>query len=114
MGQSSIVYNEIFRGLDAVKKSIWIAIMPGVLVLSAISFYAFERWSAQNDDRRSGLLALMPSDASAIIFVDVAELRSAPFLAELFAWAPKPQTDPDYAQFVRETGFDYERDLDRV
>src|SRR5439155_384565 len=30
------------------------------------------------------------------------------------AWAPKPQADADYAQFVKETGFDYERDLNRA
>src|SRR5262249_58666653 len=27
---------------------------------------------------------------------------------------PAPQIDDEYAQFLRETGFDYERDLDRV
>ena len=90
------------------------AIVAGALVLGAISFYALEHGFSQNDDPRSGILALMPPDASAVIFVDVAELRGAPFMAQLLVWAPKPQTDPDYAQFVRETGFDYERDLDRV
>lgn len=65
--------------------------------------------------KRSGhadVLALMPADASAVLFVDFHELRRAPFVAQLYAWAPKPQADPDYAQFLKETGFDYERDLD--
>ncbi|HEY2460055.1 MAG TPA: hypothetical protein VGI16_04575, partial [Candidatus Acidoferrum sp.] len=30
------------------------------------------------------------------------------------AWAPQPTVDADYAQFVRDTGFDYERDIDRI
>src|SRR5262249_4867298 len=29
-------------------------------------------------------------------------------------WAPRPAADSDYAQFVRDTGFDYERDLKRI
>jgi hypothetical protein len=32
----------------------------------------------------------------------------------LYAWAPKPQADAEYAQFQQATGFSYERDLDRV
>jgi hypothetical protein len=32
----------------------------------------------------------------------------------LLAWAPQTSQDADYAQFVKETGFNYERDLDRV
>src|SRR5260370_15158911 len=56
----------------------------------------------------------MPTDAKAVLFVDFGELRRAAFLAQLYAWGPKPQADEDYAQFVKETGFDYERDLARI
>ena len=96
------------------KKQYWIAIALAVLVAAAISFYAFEHWSAGSGADREDILAFMPPDASAVIFADVAELRRAPFIAELFAWAPKPQADADYAQFLHDTGFDYERDLDRA
>jgi hypothetical protein len=96
------------------KKQYWIAIVLAVLVVASISFYAFEHWSFDGSAHREDILAFMPSDASSVIFADVAELRRAPFIAELFAWAPKPQTDADYAQFLRDTGFDYERDLDRT
>src|ERR1700687_6373685 len=57
---------------------------------------------------------MMPTDESAILFAGFGELRHAPSVAKLYAWAPKPQADADYAQFVKETGFDYERDLDRM
>src|SRR5438034_8595503 len=33
---------------------------------------------------------------------------------ELYTWAPPPQADEDYTKFLNETGFDYERDLDRL
>ena len=54
------------------------------------------------------------TDASAVVYVDMQCDRRQIFLAQLLHWAPKPPADADYAQFVQETGFDYERDLDRV
>jgi hypothetical protein len=63
---------------------------------------------------RDAVLSAMPPDASAVVFADLTELRRAPFAAEFYNWIPKSQVDPEYAQFLRETGFDYEHDLDRV
>jgi hypothetical protein len=60
------------------------------------------------------LLALLPGNADAVVYVDLANLRNSIFLNELLAWAPKPAEDPEYAEFVKETGFAYERDLDQV
>jgi hypothetical protein len=54
----------------------------------------------------------MPVDASAVLFADVSEIRGSPFAAQLYAWAPRSEIDPEYAQFLAATGFDYERDLD--
>lgn len=85
-----------------------------VVVLSASGFFGYQRWGSSEGSPRPELLTEMPSDASAVVFLDFDELRRAPFIAKLYEWAPKPQSDADYAQFVRETGFDYERDLDRV
>jgi len=96
------------------KKQIWIGLVVLALASSLAAFYGYEKWSARTSPTRGALLAMMPSDASAVFFVDFAELRAAPFIAQLLAWAPKPQADPDYAQFMKDTGFDYERDLDRI
>ena len=41
-------------------------------------------------------------------------LRNSAFLNRLIALIPTPNEDPDYLEFVRSTGFDYTRDLDRV
>src|SRR5258706_6831253 len=54
----------------------------------------------------------MPPEASTVVFADLAELRRAPFAADLYNWIPKSQADAEYADFLRKTGFDYERDLD--
>src|SRR6266851_5677841 len=60
------------------------------------------------------LLDFAPQDSTVFVYADLAALRASPFLAQLAALAPAPNTDRDYAEFVRATGFDYERDLDRA
>jgi hypothetical protein len=96
------------------KKWAWIGLAAVVLTLSAAAFFGYRSWHVQNGTAREEMLALMPTDANTVLFADFGELRPAPFVAQLYAWAPKPQADADYAQFVKETGFDYERDLDRM
>jgi len=91
-----------------------IGLSAALAFLSMAAFFGVRKWSAHTGSPREEALTLMPTDASAVLFVDFREIRRAPFIAQLYAWAPKPQADADYAQFVKETGFDYERDLDRV
>jgi hypothetical protein len=61
---------------------------------------------------REALLSSMPPEASTVMFADLTELRRAPFATELYNWIPKSRVDAEYADFLRKTGFDYERDLD--
>jgi hypothetical protein len=96
------------------KKRKWIGLAAAVVVLGAAVFFGYRKYAAHSGPARDELLSLMPAEASAVIFADFGELRQAPFLAQLFAWAPKPQSDPDYVQFVNETSLNYERDLDRI
>jgi len=95
------------------KKQHWLLVLVGAL-LSAAVFLGYQKWRATSGAPREEMLALLPSDASAVIFLDLEELRRAPFMAKLYEWAPKPESDADYAQFLKDTGFDYERDLDRL
>jgi hypothetical protein len=60
------------------------------------------------------LAALAPADSNLVVFADVAALRASPLLEQLENLAPSPTPDPDYAAFVRASGFDYQRDLDGV
>jgi hypothetical protein len=63
---------------------------------------------------RAELLGFVPADATSVIFIDVDQLRSSPFLATLYAWASHPAEDSEYKQFIADTGFNYERDLSQV
>jgi len=88
----------------------------GALALGAVAaLLVYQHWKTRDlNAGREGMLALMPEEASAVIYADFAELRSSPFFAQLLKWAPEPTVDRDYAQFLQSTGFNYERDLDRV
>jgi hypothetical protein len=60
------------------------------------------------------LIENLPAQASSLVYVDLAALRQSGLLARLKSLAPDAQKEPEYAQFVSDTGFDFERDLDRL
>jgi hypothetical protein len=93
------------------RQFIALATAVGLAVLSLLVYFA---WFDAAIPGRNSLLSWMPEDAGTVLFIDLADLRRKPFFADLLAWAPKPDADPEYRQFVRDTGFDYERDLERV
>jgi hypothetical protein len=100
--------------MENMKKRTSIGLAAVVVVLSAAVFFGYRKWGVPSASPRKEMLVLMPTDASAVFFADFGGLRQAPVIAQLYAWAPKPQADADYAQFVKETGFDFERDLERI
>jgi hypothetical protein len=63
------------------------------------------------------ILSQLPADAPVVAYIDAANLRAlqnSPLAAALGLASPGPQADRDYANFVRDTGFDYTRDLDHA
>ena len=63
------------------------------------------------------ILSQLPADAPVVTYIDAANLRAlqnSPLAAALGLATPGPQADRDYANFVRDTGFDYTRDLDHA
>jgi hypothetical protein len=54
---------------------------------------------------------LLPPNADAVIYVDVQTIRRA---VTLFGQAPAVPHDPEYDNFIRQTGFQFERDLDQA
>lgn len=63
------------------------------------------------------ILSQLPADAPVIGYVDAAALRklqNSPLAAVLGLTSPGPDADREYAEFVRDTGFDYTRDLDHA
>src|SRR5579864_148651 len=99
------------------KKPAIIVLCFVVLVLAAVGYYFLHRGPATSDSMPGTaptMLSLLPPEAPYVIYADVQSLRSSAFLNRLISLAPAPNEDPEYAEFVRSTGFDYTRDLDRI
>jgi hypothetical protein len=85
------------------------------LAILVAAIFAYRHWRARDTlSLRLEMLGQLPADTDAIFFLDFDSLRASPFLAQILAWAPQTSEDAEYAQFVKETGFNYERDLHRV
>jgi hypothetical protein len=95
----------------------WITGIAAGVALFAGGYFAYAHFAAAENSRES-LLRALPPDASAAIYVDVEEFRRAAILKAMTTWGASATgnatTDPEYKGFVKETGFDYEKDLDRV
>ncbi len=89
-----------------------------LLLVSSVSaaalYYARRGPHAAQRGNIPELVSLAPADTAYLFYLDLAALRASSFLTRLAALAPSPARDPEYARFVRATGFDYTRDLDRV
>jgi len=91
-----------------------ISVALGVTTAAAIALLLVYFSPNTRNSARGELLRFVPPDLTSVVFVDLDQLRNAPFLAALYAWAPHTAEDTDYTQFVADTGFNYERDLAEV
>ena len=94
-------------------KRSWLAAASIGLMLIALVL-AYSHWIRPQPDPVLHVLDHLPPEATSIGYLDLQSLRQSPFLAALYKWAPPTRLDSDYAQFVQSTGFNYERDLDRI
>jgi hypothetical protein len=86
----------------------------GVAAVAAAVF-AYLHWRSRDyDANRVQLLSAMPTNGNVALFLDLSQLRTSPFLSPLFPLASQQTPDSDYAEFLEATGFNYERDLERV
>ena len=92
-------------------------LVPGLLILGVALVFAwlyFHSSGRNAQSAREDLLSHLPADSTSVVYIDFQELRASAFLSQILSWAPRPQTEEEYGKFVQATGFDYERDLDRV
>jgi hypothetical protein len=96
-----------------------VAVMVCTLgLVAALYLYRLHRpLAGTSSGPAPSILAELPSDAPAIAYLDVAALRKlqySPLSAVLGLTKNGSETDRDYADFVRDTGFEYTRDLDQA
>lgn len=92
-------------------------LLVGGLAVAALLLASWVYLRPRGNDAQRGreeLLSRLPGDSTSVVFLDLDELRSSAFLKQILALAPPPPPDEEYTNFVQATGFDYERDLERV
>jgi hypothetical protein len=60
------------------------------------------------------LLSALPAGAPTLVYIDLAAVRASSFYQHRPDKGPIAVPDRNYAEFVSSTGFDFEKDLDRV
>ena len=93
-------------------------ILAGLAVLgisaALIGYVSFRHGDTTHASPAPDLLSALPPGAPALVYVDLAAIRSSSFYQRRPDKGPIAMPNQDYADFVRSTGFDFEKDLDRV
>lgn len=88
----------------------------GVCAVLASSLFciSFLRGKAANASPAPELLSALPAGAPTLVYMDLAAVRASSFYQHRPDRGPIAIPNQDYAEFVQSTGFDFEKDLDRV
>jgi hypothetical protein len=74
----------------------------------------FRRSATAHASPAPELLSALPPGAPTLVYLDLATMRASSFYQHRADKGPIAVPNQDYADFVRSTGFDFEKDLDRV
>lgn len=101
--------------LRKTRASILAVVAFGTVALGAVLLAQSRTHQADaNASPASELLSEIPPGAPMLVYVDLGAIRKSSFYEHRPSHAPLTIPDPDYARFVRATGFDFEKDLDQV
>ena len=93
-----------------------VLIVGAVLLVLAMAtvLYVEVRGDSAHASPDLELLSQVPAGAPTLVYVDLAAIRVSSFYKNRPDRSPLAVPDSDYAKFVQATGFDFEKDLDRV
>jgi hypothetical protein len=89
-----------------------LALLAILLAAAGLTWGGLHYWRSIHDLDAVRLSETLPRESGAILYIDWAALRSTGLMTSLAK--SKAAEEPDYKQFVNETGFDYTRDLDAL
>lgn len=95
-------------------RSVTIAVATCAMVISGLFYVSFSRGKTAKASQGLDLLAALPAGAPTLVYVDLAAVRASSFYQHRPDKGPIAVPNQDYADFVHSTGFDFEKDLDRV
>jgi hypothetical protein len=91
------------------------ASVAATAIVAALLLYGSFRHSATaHASPVPELISALPTGAPTLVYLDLAAVRASSFYQHRPDKGPIAIPNQDYADFVRATGFDFEKDLDRV
>jgi hypothetical protein len=85
-----------------------------VIAGAVLAYSVLRRGGLADASPAPELLSEVPAGAPTLIYADLAAIRASTFYQQRPDRGPIALPDRDYADFVQSTGFDFEKDLDRV
>jgi hypothetical protein len=84
------------------------------LLVGALFYLSSLRGKTANASPAPELLSTLPAGAPTLVYLDLAAVRASSFYQRRPDKGPIAVPNQEYADFVSSTGFDFEKDLDRV
>jgi hypothetical protein len=84
------------------------------LLAGALFYLSSLRGKTANASPAPEILSALPAGAPTLIYLDLAAVRASSFYSHRPDKSPIAVPNQEYADFVSSTGFDFEKDLDRV
>jgi len=95
-------------------RSVGAALAACTIVASGLFYLSFARGKTANASPAPDLVSALPTGAPTLVYLDLAAMRASSFYQHRPDKGPIAVPNQDYADFMRSTGFDFEKDLDRV
>ncbi len=95
-------------------RSVGAALAACTIVACGLFYLSFAHGKTANASPAPGLLSELPAGAPTLVYLDFAAMRASSFYQHRPDKGPIAVPNQDYADFVRSTGFDFEKDLDRA
>src|ERR1700692_1872293 len=95
-------------------RSIGAAVAACTIVAGGLFYLSFAHGKTANAAPAPELLSALPAGAPTLVYLDLAAVRASSFYQHRPDKGPIAIPNQDYADFMRSTGFDFEKDLERV
>jgi hypothetical protein len=93
---------------------VWAGIAAAAIGAALLLYGNFRRGATAHASPAPELFSELPAGAPTLLYLDLAAVRASSFYEHRPDKGPIAVPNQDYADFVRSTGFDFEKDLDRV
>lgn len=89
-------------------------IAVAITIAALLLYLGFQRSGTAHASSAPELFSSLPPGAPTLVYLDLAAVRASSFYQHRPDKSAIAVPSQDYAEFVRSTGFDFEKDLDRV